>query len=238
MKLGTQILELSFDLLDFTGIIKHPTRSDSEVVYSKVNAKNGSLRATVLLSGINLFRECEDKETPAFLIHPEKAFTNIPTEVVLVAGRDIEFELLPCLEEPQNEHIPFNISTSWEVIPNRCLLDYWLSFGLLNHSTGLPHAGNSNLGRQFESLSYGFIDSIMELEVLSNLMFPGIIDAELESLTVGLDSSNYLFSGINPNFSTNGCSHIGIVIYGIYKDFVFRLEGKENGRYEKAGKGY
>ena len=119
----TQIPELPLDLLDFGRIVKPVVRSDSQIVYSEINAKNSSLRATVHLRGINLFRECKDKETSAFFIQSQKAFSNIPTEIFFVASRNVKPELLPTIEQSKNENVSFEVSTSWEVISYRSSLD-------------------------------------------------------------------------------------------------------------------
>ena len=217
LKLGTQISELSFDLLDFGRIIKPAVRTDSEVVYSEVNAQNIVLRTNVLLSDSNLFRECEEKETSAFFIHPEKALTNFPSEVIFVTSRNVQFELLPNFEKSQNQLVGFDIGTSWEVIPNTCSIYNRLGFSLLDHSTSLLHTSDCYLGREFETLTDSLIDSIMQFEVLSDFMFPSIINTELKSLSVGFDSSNYLFSWIDSNFCSDIRSHIKVEDDGLFK---------------------
>src|SRR4030065_2050546 len=63
----TQMFEFSFDLLDFGRIIKLAIRSDCQVVYSEVNAKNLILQVRTF--GSNLFRECEQKETSSLYIN-------------------------------------------------------------------------------------------------------------------------------------------------------------------------
>ncbi len=224
LKFGTQILEFPFDLFDFSRIIKPAVRSDSKVVYSEVNAKNSSLRATVRLRDSNLSRECEDKETSAFFIHPKQALTNFPTEILSVTCRDVKVELLPTFKQPNNQSISFDISTSWEVVSNRSFFDDWLTFSLLNHTTSLPHASDSYLGRQFESFPNCLIDGIMQFEVLSYFMFPSIINTELNGFSVSLDSINYFFSWIDSDFSTNSCSHNSIEEEQVYKCLVFYTE--------------
>jgi len=219
LQFTTQIFEFPFNLLDFRTIIEPAVRCDSEVVYSEVNAQNSVLRATVQFSGINLFRECEDEEAFAFLIHPENTFIDFPSEVIFVADRDVKVELLPSLEKPENKLISFDIGTSREVVSDRGVLDYWLGFGFLDNSTGLSHTSDSYLRRQLESLSYGMVDSVMEFEVLGDFMLPRIINTELESFSVCFDSSDYLFSRVDSDFSTDGCSHEEYNVYGIYKCF-------------------
>jgi len=219
LKLGTQILEFSFDLLDFSRIIKSTVRSDSKVIYSKVNAKNSSLRATVQLRGINLFRECEYKETSASLIHTKQTFSNLPIEIFFIAFGDIEFELLPTIKQSQNQSISFKVSTSRKVISNRSSFDSWLSFSLLDHSASLSHTGDSDLCWKSEPLSDGMVDSIMELEVMDNLMFPSVINTELQSFCISGDSLNYFISWVDSYFSTDSCTHISEEYADIYKSF-------------------
>ena len=219
LKFGTQIFELSFDLLDFSRIIKPAVRSDSEVIYSEVNAKNSNLRATVHLRGNDLFRECKDEETSALLIHSEQTFSNIPIEIFLITGRDVEVKLLPNFEKSKNKDVPFDISTSWKVVSHRCSFDDGLCFSTLDHTTSLSHTSNSYLGRELKLLSYSPIDSIVQFEVLDNLMFPSIINTELQCFSVSLDSRNYLFSWIDSNFSTDSCSHNSIVEEQVFKSY-------------------
>ncbi len=220
LKFGTQILEPSFDLLDFSRIIKPAVGSDSEVVYSEVNAQNNVLRTTVLLSDNNLFRECEQEETPTFLIHSQKAFTNFPTEIFFIANRDFEFKLLSAFEQSQDKNISFDVGTSWEVISDRSFPDDRLCLGYLDHSTSLSHTSYSYLGRKFKSLSDVMVNGIMELEVLSDFVFPSIINTELQGFSVSLDSSNYLFSWIDSNLCSYSCSHNYLKGELIYKPSV------------------
>ena len=219
LQFTTQMFEFPFNLFDFSRIIKPAVRTDSKVINSEVNAQNNVLRTNVLLSGSNLFGECEQEKASPFLIHSKQTFSNIPTEVFFVAGWDVKIELLPFFKQSQNQSVSFKICTSWEVVPNRCFFDYWFRFSFLDHTTCLPHTSDSNLGWKFEPFSDSMIYSIMEFKVLSNFMFPSIIDTELESFSVCFDSSNYLFSWIDSNFCSDISSHNSRNIDGIYKYF-------------------
>ena len=219
LKLGTQILELPFSSLNFSGIIKPAVACDGEVVYSKVNAQNNVLRTTVLLSGSNLFRECEQEETSAFFINSEQTFLDIPTEIISVTSRNIKFELLPTFEQPQNKSVTFNVCTSWEVESDRCSFDDWFGFSIFDHSTSLSHTSDCYLRREFKSLSDGMIDGIMEFEVFSDFMLPSIINAELQGLGVSLDSGNYFRSWIDSNFCSYNSSHEDYKTPDIFKCF-------------------
>jgi len=219
LKIGTQILELPFSSLDFSRIIKPTVRTNGEVVYSKVNAQNNVLRTVVLLSGSNLFRECEQEETSAFFINTQKAFINFPIKVISVTGRNIKFELLPTLEQSQNKSIPFEVSTSWEVVSDRCSFDDWLGFGFFDHSASLSHTGDCYLGRNFETLSNGMVNSIMEFEVLSDFMLPSIINTELQGFSVSPNSGNYFKGWIDSNFCSHNSSHKDNKTVDIFKCF-------------------
>jgi len=220
LKLGTQISEFPFDLFDFRRIIKPTVGSDSKVIYSEVNAQNTVLRTNVLLSDINFFRECEQEETSAFFIHPKKAFTNIPLKVIFVTSRNIQIELLPYLKQSQNKSISFDVSTSWEVVSNTCSIYGRLGFSLFDHTTGLSHTSDSYLRREFEFLSGCVVNSIMQFEVLSNFVFPSIIHTELESLSIGFDSGNYLFSWIDSNFGSYIRSHNNVENVSLFKCYA------------------
>jgi hypothetical protein len=111
LKNRTQVFELSFDLLDFAGIIKLAIRSDCQVVYSEVDTKNSILDIRAIDS--NLFRECEQEETSAFFINSKQTFTNIPTEIIFITSRNVELELLSAIEQSKNENFSLDVSTSW-----------------------------------------------------------------------------------------------------------------------------
>jgi len=81
LKLSPEILEFSLGLLHNTTIKKPTVTGDCEVVYSEVNAQNDTLRATVLLNGINLFRESENEKASILPIYSENALTDFPTPV-------------------------------------------------------------------------------------------------------------------------------------------------------------
>lgn len=220
LQFRTQMFELSFDLFDFSRIIKPVVRADSEVIYSEVNAQNNSLRTTVLLSGSNLFRECEQEKASPFFIHPKQAFFDIPSEVFFITSRNVELELLPTFKQPQNQSIPFEICTSWEIVSDRSSIDNWLRFSLLDHTTSLSHTSDSYLCREFKFFPNCVIDCVMQFEVLSDFMLPSIIDTELKSFSVSLDSSNYFFCWLNSDFRSDSCSHNNQNISCIYKCYA------------------
>jgi len=219
LKLGTQIFKFPFGSLDFSRIVKPAVTTDGEVVYSEVNAQNNVLRTVVLLSGSNLFRECEQEETPTFFIHTQEAFINLPIEVISVTSRNLEFELLPTFEQSQNKGVVFEVCTSWKVVSDRSLFDDWLGFSFLDHSTSLPNTSDCYLSREFKTLSNGVIDSVMEFEVLSDFMLPSVINTELQGFSVSLDSGNYSFGWIDSNFCSYNSSHKDYKTLNIFKCF-------------------
>jgi len=207
LKLGTQISTFPFDLFDFRTVIEPAVRTDSEVVYSEVNAQNGLLRATALLSGSNLFRECEQEKTPMFFIYPEQAFFDVPTEIIFVAARDSEDELLPAFEQSQDQCVAFEVSAPVEVIADTCLSYDWFGLGLFDHATSLADTTDSELRWQFEPFPDSVIDGVMQFEVFGDVMFPSIINTELERFSVGFDSGNYLSGWVDSDRGSYSCSH-------------------------------
>jgi len=205
LELSSEIFEFSLCLLHNTAIKEPCVACDCEVVYSEVNAQNDTLRATVLLNGINLFRESENKKASVLPINSEKALTDFPVKIFLIAGGNVELELLSSFKQSQNQDISFEISTAREVVSDTCLLDDWLSLSLLDHSACLTYAGDCEL--RWQGLPETLIDKRMEFNIIPNLPAPSIIDAELQSLCISLDSPNYFISGVNLDFSTDGCSH-------------------------------
>ena len=219
LEFTAQIFELPLGLLDFCRIIKPVVGSNSEVVYSEVNAQNMVLRTNVLLSGSNLFRECEQEETSAFFVHSEKTFGNFPVEVFGITGRDVQVELLSAFEKPQNKSVSFDIGASWKVVSDACPPDDWFGFSPFDHSTSLSYASNSYLRGKFEPFSDSLIDSIMEFEVFGDFMLPSIINTELQSFSISFDSSDYLISWIDSNLCSDIRSHNIYKIVGIFNCF-------------------
>ncbi len=226
LKFGTQILELPFDLLDFSRIVKPTVGSDSKVIYSEVNAQNMVLRTNVLLSGSNLFRECEQEKTPSFFIHAKQTLLNTPTEIIRITSRNVQVELLPIFQQSYNECISFQVSTSWEVIPDGSSFNNWLCLGSLDHPTSLPHTSDCYLGRQFKSFPNSLVDFIMQFEVLSDFMLPSIINAELQGFSVSFDSPDYLRTGSNLNFGSDIRSHNNMVEEHLYKPYGYMSSAK------------
>jgi hypothetical protein len=205
LELSPQEFKSSFGLLNNTTIKEPCVACDCEVIYSEVNTQNDTLRATVLLNGINLFRESENEKAYAFSINPENALRYFPVEIFFVAGRNVELELLTCFEQPQDKNIAFEVSTAGKVVSDGSLFDNWFVFSFLDHSASLTYASNSEL--RWQGLPEMLIDERMEFNIIPNLPAPSIIDAELQSPSISFDGSGYFISGVNLDFSTDGCSH-------------------------------
>src|SRR3989344_3922476 len=203
-------------------IIKPAVGRDSEVVYSKVNAKNTFLRSVV--NGINLFGKREQKETSAPLVHSQQTLINIPTEVFFVAVRDRELDFDSAFDCSDAQDIVFERSRAGKVISQRSSLDKWLIFSFLDHPTGLLDTCNSELALQTERTQI-FVNERVEFDVVSALFVPSRIDTELQSFGVQLESADYLWSRFNLDFSCHNASHkfnLGELIfkhYGGVSDF-------------------
>ncbi len=203
LKFGTQIFELSLDLLNFGRIIKPAARSNSKVIYSEVNAQNNILRNVV--NGINLFRERKQEESPTFIVYTQKTFAYFPRKIFFVTFGDIELELLPFIEQSQYKNIIFKIRTSLEIIPYRSTFDDWLGFSLFNHATCLLNTSNSKLG--WQGLSQSFINKGMELDIIANFILPSSIDAKVQSFSISLYGIDDFWSCIDFNFSCYNTTH-------------------------------
>lgn len=217
LQFTAQVSELPFNLFNFCTVIEPTIRTDSEVIYSEVNAQNNTLRVVVLLSGSNLFRECEQEETSSLFIHPEKALIHIPSEIVFVTIRNIECKLLSAIEQPQDKELVFKIGTSRKIVSDRCSVNNWLRFGFLDHTTSLTHTSYSYLCREIELLPDCMVNSVMQFEILSDFMLPSIINTELESFSIGFDSSNNFWGWIDSDFSSGNNSHLIGEYIGTYK---------------------
>jgi len=216
LKNRTQVFELSFDLLDFTGIIKPAVRTDGEVVNSEVNAQNNVLRTVVLLNGINLFREHKQEEAPAFFVDSEQAFFNFPSEIFSVARRYGEWNLNSAFDRGETQDITFERSVARKVVFHRALVYDWFGFGFLDHSAALFDASNSELALKVEA-SQLFVDKGVELNIILDAFIPCSVDTELQSFFVDGKSLNYLGKGFNLDLRSHNSSHKSIEVEQVFK---------------------
>jgi hypothetical protein len=184
----------TFDLLSK----EHLGRCYCELVYSDIDAKNSIL--DVRASDIDIFGECEQEEASTLFINFEQAFSNIPREVLFVAIRNGERYFYSALDGAYAQNVVFEACTSREVVSHRTSAHDGLGFSLLDHSTSLLNTSNSKLALQTISTQF-FIDKRMELDVIPYFIFPSNINAELQSLAINFESSNYLRSCDNLDFS-------------------------------------
>lgn len=232
LKFGTQMLEFSLDLFDFGGIEKPAVACDSKVIHSEINAKNNILRSVI--NGINILRKSEQKESSAFIVHSQDTFVNIPREIFFVTGGDIEPEFLPFLEKTQDKSIPFEISTSWEIVSDGSTADKGFGFCFFDCSAGLLDARNSKLCRKrFPQMA---VNKRMELDIVLDFAFPRLVNAELQSSGVGFDSCNDFGSCSNLDFGCCFYLHATYSPSNIYKPGVALCQvasGGEKGSHSK-----
>lgn len=212
LQFATQISELPFDLLDFTAIIESAIRSDSEIIYAEVNAKN----SMITRADINLFSKSKEEETSSFSVYPEQAFLYIPSEVFLIAVWNGERQLDSALDSRYTEDIAFKGSRPWKVISDAGFVDDWLASCSFNHSCCLLDAGYCQLSWQ-SSLSQALIDEWMQFNIVPDFMLPSYINAELQSLAVNLYSSDYVWSGWNLDFGCCSSNHSYYANFDAYK---------------------
>jgi hypothetical protein len=216
LKFTTQIFELSFDLFNFCRIIKLAVRCDSEVIYSEVDAKNSILDIRAI--GSNLFRECEQEETSAFFINPEKTLSDIPTEIFFVAIKNSKWDFNSAFDSSQRQDIILERSRTREIISHGTSVNDWFTFSFLDHSTSLFDTSDSELALQSITFESG-INRRMEFDVIPYLIFPSSINAELQPFSIDFESINYLSSCLNLNFSCCSDVHNGCKEQPIFKTF-------------------
>ena len=218
LKFTTQIFELPFDLFDFSRIIKPAVRTDGKVVYSKVNAQNNVLRTTVLLSGSNLFRECEQEKTSTFFINPKQTFFNIPTKIFFVAVRDGKWDFDSAFNSCQTQDIVFEGSRTREIISHTYSIDGWFGFSFFDHTTSLFDTSDSELALQ-SNISEVWVNKRMEFDIVSDMFIPSSINTELQSFTIYTESFDYFRSCFDSNLCSDSCSHIDIKEEQVFKCF-------------------
>lgn len=176
---------------------------DCELVYSDIDAKNSIL--DVRDFDIDIFGECEKEEALTFLVNLEKALSNIPRKVLFITIRDGERYLYPSFDSAYAQNIIFETCTTRKIVSHRTSINNRFAFSLLDHTTSLLNTSNSELALQTNT-SEMLIGERMKLDIIPNFEFPSIIDTELQSLAVNLESFNYLGSCRNLDFSC--CSDI------------------------------
>jgi hypothetical protein len=215
LKFTTQVFELSFNLFDFTRIIKPAVRSDSEVVYSAIDAQNYRLGISSNFD-INCFRECEQKEASAFFINTQETFSNIPTEVFFITVRDSEWNFNSAFDCSKTQDIVLKGSRTREVVSHRTSVNNWFGFSLLDHSASLFNTSDGKLAlqsRTFES----WINKMMQFDVVPNSVIPSSINAELQSFGIDFESINYLLCCSNLDFSSCSDTHSRYKTEQVYK---------------------
>src|SRR3989344_1201516 len=135
LKLGSQSLEFEFCSFDAIGAEKLLVRSNSNIIYSDINAKNSVLEVRAF--SIDIFGECEHEKASAFTINSQKAFINLPSEVFFVAIWDSERNFDSPFDCGNAQDVILHRDASGEIISHRTEFNNWLSLSLFNNPTGL-----------------------------------------------------------------------------------------------------
>ena len=213
LKLGSQSFEFEFCSFDAIGAEKLLVRSNSNIIYSDINAKNSVLEVRAF--SIDIFGECEHEKASAFFINSQKAFINLPSEVFFVTIWDSERNFDSPFDCGNAQDVILHRDASGEIVSHRTSLNNWLSLSLLNNPTRLFDTGNSKLRGQ-TSLSEGLIDERMELNIINYSSSPSLINAELQSFMVDFEGSNNLGSCFNLNPGCCSCFHCWLEDLNIY----------------------
>ena len=202
LEFTSQEFEFPFNLFDLGGVKELPIRSDSEIIYSEVNAKNSmQIRAF----DINLFGECEQKETFAFGINLQQTFSNFPTEIGFVTIWNSKRNFNPSFDCRNTQYVLLERERTRSIISNRAVFDSRLSFGFFDNPTSLFDTRNSKLGWQ-SYFSQRSINKGMQFNIIPNFQFPSLIDTDLHTSFIGGNSINYLLPWFNLNFTS--CSDL------------------------------
>ena len=215
LKNGTQVFKLSLGLLDFTAIIKPAVRCDGEVVYSEVNTQNSVLQARAF--GIDFFGECEQEKSPAFFVHSQQAFADLPTEVLFVTSRNTKRCFKSSFDCADTQNIILETSTAWEVITHTATINHRLAFGFCNHTARLFNASNCKLGGQ--GFSDVRINEWVKFDVISDFVLPSNINTILQTFSVGFDSADYCSVCLNFDFGSCSCLHNKAYVQGVFKPY-------------------
>lgn len=214
LEFANQFIMLNPELFDFPSE-KELIGCDCQVIYSDINSKN--LILEVRVTGIDIFRECEQEEAPAFFINPQKALFYFPSEIFNITIGNRERNFNPSFNCGKAQDIILEGSRTREVISHTNIADDWLGFSLLDHSTALFDTSDSKL--RWHCLSEMFVNERMESDIIPYLISPSSIDAVLQSFTIDFESFDYLGCCIDFYFSCCSDFHIGSVGSLIFKSW-------------------
>lgn len=177
----------------------------SNIIYSDINAKNSIM--DVRAYGLDIFGKTEQEKTSVLLVNPQQTFTHLPLfEIFSIAIWDFNREFLPSFNSCQTQDIVFDGSRTIEIISHNDMFYYWFCFSSLDKTTSLFNTSYSKLTLQ-SSFTQGFIYKRLKLNMILNFSFPRLIDTELQSFSINLESSDYFLCCINPNFCCNSNIH-------------------------------
>jgi len=217
LKLCSYKFEFPFDLFDFSRIEELIVGCNNQVINTEVNAKNSILQVGAF--GINLFGKTKQKETSLFSIDKKIAFGNVPTiKIRLENDWDCYRYLDPTFSCGNAQDVIFEGEASSIVITDCSSLYDWFGLSLFNHFTSLSNTTDSQLGLESNVFKM-FVNNSLQSKLISYLMFPSLIDTELQSFSIDFKSSDYFRFCRYLNFS--GCSdlHNSNVEQQIYKAF-------------------
>ena len=204
LKFTSQEFEFPFNLFNFRGVEELPVRSNSEIMDSQVHTQNSTLRVRAL--GRKFLGECEQEKASAFIINPQKAFINFPTEIIFKTIWGSERNFNSAIDSRNAQDIVLERETSWRVISDRTEFDKRFGLGFFNNSTGLFNAGNSKLRRKPNYFQF-LINKRMQFNIIPNFQFPSFINTDLQSFFISSNSVNNLSSWFNSDFSCCSNSH-------------------------------
>ena len=206
LKLGAQKTEPSLNLLNNRGIEESSITCGGNVFDAQIYAENFMRRAAILNS-FCFFGESEQEESPPFFVQPEQALTNFPSEVFFIAFGNFYAELLPSNESSKSQNVAFEVGTSREIISDTSLLNNRLGFALFDHTASMLDTSYCELSRKLVSSSQFPINNMVEFDVVSNLVIPSNVYAELQRFGISSDSLNNLRSCNNFNLSNSAINH-------------------------------
>lgn len=200
LKFGTQISKFPFNIFNIRGIEETVIRSDSKIIYSKVNTKNFFLQRAF---SIDFSRKTKQEEASAFFIGSQQTFSNIPfIEVLFITIRDCERNFNSSFDCSNAQNIVLKGSAARKIVSHRTIINNWLGFSSLDHPTSLFYTGNGELCLK-SSLTQELVDKWMQSDIVFDFALPGLINTELQGFRIDFDSSDNFRSRNNFDF---GCS--------------------------------
>ena len=194
LEFSSQISKSILNEFNFSTIKEFVVATNSDIIYADIDTKNCSIST---IFSIDVFSNSKVKEQSSLFILNEHTFNNLPIFIFNKIVWNFDWNFNPSFDGIDTQDIIFNRETSAIIITGKLSLEDWFRFSFLNNFGSLFQATNNKLGLKLESTFNNSVNFIMQLDIIPNLVFPSIINTELQGSIINLESLNKMFIAWN-----------------------------------------